>query len=102
MAVVVPPEWFDPQNPHPQPTSAQVTVGQAPTLILPNNYRRFSASVKNVGSDTVWIGSRSTATPAQGHALGAGEVINIATPTELWGYANSGNQLVTYLDEYVR
>lgn len=102
MAVTVPPNYFDPSSPHPQPASGQVNVGSVPVIIIPQNYRRFSASIKNTGNDGVWVGPRGSATPNAGHLFGPGEVINWATPGELWGVANSGTQLVTYLDEMIR
>jgi hypothetical protein len=102
MATVVPPSYFDPQNPHPAPATASVVVAGVPRLILPSNYRRFSASIKNVGPNTVYMGPLGSVANGQGHAVGAGEVINIATPTEVWGVDSVSQSTVTYFDEMVR
>jgi len=78
----------------------QVSVSTSATSIIASNASEKVRTIKNIGSNTIFVGSDSSITTVNAFPIDAGETLDISDYTgEIFGIVASGTEDANYIEE---
>jgi len=78
----------------------QVSVGNTATSIIAINLNEKVRKIKNLGTNTIFVGSDSSITTSNAFPINSGETLNISDYTgEVFGIVATGTEDASYIEE---
>jgi len=78
----------------------QVSVGNTATSIIPSNTDEKVRTLKNIGSNAIFVGSDSSVTTSNAFPVEPGETLDVSDFTgEIFGIVAAGTEDANYIEE---
>jgi hypothetical protein len=78
----------------------QVSVATTATSIISSNTNEKVRTIKNIGSNAIFVGGDSSVTTSNGFPIDAGETLDVSDYTgEVFGIVAAGTEDANYIEE---
>jgi len=78
----------------------QVSVGTSATSIISSNTNEKVRTIKNIGSNSIFVGGDSSVTTSNGFPIDAGETLDVSDYTgEVFGIVATSTENANYIEE---